>query len=157
MSSYEPIKYVDNCLYVYSCWRAFKSFPTINFPPLPDCRDFDLRQVLGSTIFFNQSEPDDSLQCRLYWLIPYIIQSRRCNLILIHSFMDTSFVMTSFEPLSRRNGVWLLVTISCSYPCTVDTIAGNNSQDLAVFCIRSTCRICRKNSSIGVNQSTLND
>ncbi|PRQ40537.1 putative DNA-directed RNA polymerase [Rosa chinensis] len=30
-----------------------KSFPTINFPPLPDRGDFDLRQVLRSTYFFN--------------------------------------------------------------------------------------------------------
>ncbi|XP_011069439.2 DNA-directed RNA polymerase 1A [Sesamum indicum] len=30
-----------------------KSFPNLNFPPLPERGDFDLREVLESTYFFN--------------------------------------------------------------------------------------------------------
>ncbi|XP_068654084.1 DNA-directed RNA polymerase 1B, mitochondrial-like [Aristolochia californica] len=30
-----------------------KSFPSLSFPPLPECGDFDLKEVLHSTYFFN--------------------------------------------------------------------------------------------------------
>lgn len=42
------------CLILYQLLESFeKKFPTLKFPSLPERGDFDLREVMDSTYFFN--------------------------------------------------------------------------------------------------------
>jgi len=41
------------CLFTQLLDSFQKTFPTLNFPPLPERGDFDLRDVLESPYFFN--------------------------------------------------------------------------------------------------------
>ncbi|KAG6469042.1 hypothetical protein ZIOFF_073740 [Zingiber officinale] len=44
---------ISICLYTNLLESFQQSFPTLNFPPLPERGDFNLRDVLDSTFFFN--------------------------------------------------------------------------------------------------------